>query len=64
MIVNVPHLKKDEIVDKVNNKKLFGLIPRYGYLVPLVPFFPIMFLFTGSGGIAFFITALSEIFLR
>ena len=51
-------------IDKTDDKKLFGLIPRYAYLVPLVPFFPIMFLFTGSGGLAFFITAGSEVFLR
>ena len=51
-------------IDKSQDKKLFGLIPRYAYLVPLVPFFPIMFLFTGSGGLAFFITAGSEMFLR
>ena len=46
------------------DEKIFGLIPRYAYLVPLVPFFPVMFLFTGSGGIAFFITAVSEMFIR
>ena len=44
--------------------KLFGLIPRYGYLLTFVPFFPVMFLFTGSGGLAFFITAVSETVLR
>ena len=44
--------------------KLFGWIPRYGYLLTFLPFFPVMFLFTGSGGLAFFITAVSETVLR
>ena len=54
----------DEKIVKTNNYKLFGFIPRYGYLLTFVPFFPVMFLFTGSGGLAFFITALSEMVLR
>ena len=49
---------------KTNNYKLFGFIPRYAYLLTFVPFFPVMFLFTGSGGLAFFITAFSEMVLR
>ena len=58
---------RQEIVQKkeeTKRYKLFGLIPRYGYLLTFVPFFPVMFLFTGSGGLAFFITAVSETVLR
>ena len=51
-------------VEKTNNYKLFGFVPRYGYLITFIPFFPAMFLFTGSGGLAFFITAISEMVLR
>ena len=49
---------------RTNNYQLFGFVPRYGYLLTFVPFFPVMFLFTGSGGLAFFITAASEMVLR
>ena len=59
--------ERQEIVQKkqeTKRYKLFGLIPRYGYLLTFVPFFPVMFLFTGSGGLAFFITAVSETVLR
>ena len=49
---------------QTNKYKLFGFIPRYGYLLTFIPFFPVMFLFTGSGGLAFFITAASEMILR
>ena len=54
----------EKTIGKTNNYKLFGFIPRYGYLLTFVPFFPVMFLFTGSGGLAFLITALSEMVLR
>ena len=66
------HLLLDSLVSddkevektKTNNYKLFGFVPRYGYLITFIPFFPVMFLFTGSGGLAFFITAISEMVLR
>ena len=54
----------DKKIVKTNHYKLLGFIPRYGYLLTFVPFFPVMFLFTGSGGLAFFITAISEMVLR
>ena len=57
-------LLSEKKIEKTNDKKIFWIIPRYAYLLPLLPFFPVMFLFTGSGGLAFFITALSEMFIR
>lgn len=48
----------------VNSDKLFGVIPRHGYLLFFLPFFPIILVFVSANGMAFFITGFLETLLR
>ena len=47
-----------------NSDKLFGVIPRHGYLLLFLPFFPIILVFVSANGVAFFITGFLETLLR
>ena len=44
--------------------KLFGVIPRHGYLLLFLPFFPLILVFVSANGVAFFITGFLETLLR
>ena len=46
------------------SEKLFGIIPRHGYLLLLLPFFPIILVFVSANGVAFLLTGFLETFLR
>ena len=47
-----------------NSDKLFGVIPRHGYLLFFLPFFPIILVFVSANGVAFFLTGFLETLLR
>ena len=55
------HPKKSE---SRNSDKLFGVIPRHGYLLFFLPFFPIILVFVSANGVAFFLTGFLETLLR
>ena len=61
--INDDHVtKSDFYIDK--RKDLLKMPPRHILLLVLLPFFPLMLLFTASGGISFFVTAAIEVVLR
>jgi hypothetical protein len=55
----------DHVNNDINRKEedLLGL-PRHTLMLALLPFFPVMLLFTASGGLAFFVTAGIEFIAR
>ena len=46
------------------SEKLFGVIPRHGYLLFFLPFFPIILVFVSANGVAFLLTGFLETLLR
>ena len=52
------------IENSTQSEKLFGVIPRHGYLLLLLPFFPIILVFVSANGVAFFLTGFLETLLR
>jgi len=58
--IEVPHSSLSDRID-LNPLPLIGL-PRHALLLVFLPFFPVMLLFTASGGLAFFVTSIVEFF--
>ena len=50
--------------ESTNTDKLVGVIPRHGYLLFFLPFFPIILVFVSANGVAFFLTGFLETLLR
>ena len=59
-VFNDIHTRKGEDLKKI---PLIGL-PRHILMLALLPLFPVMLLFTASGGLAFFVTAGIEFIAR
>ena len=57
---NNVNLRKSDAKDKL----LFGVIPRHGYLLLFLPFFPLVLVFVSANGVAFLVTGLLETLLR
>ena len=57
-------LNPQKIKSTKESEKLFGVIPRHGYLLFFLPFFPIILVFVSANGVAFFLTGFLETLLR
>ena len=63
------HVAKDKLAQITKSEgnrsdKLFGVIPRHGYLLLFLPFFPLILVFVSANGVAFLITGFLEMLLR